>query len=250
VFVTRGIGIRIPAGGLTLGIGPDGETQGNLRLQVALDMCPHWLEIAVAHLEVAAHARSDLISACSRAEESRIGPALEREFQAGMQAVTAAVIALDALYASVRERVAIPDSLVATWRRKRTARHRQVAEVLRRAFRVGPKSFARLAAALQKLYRSRDLAVHPPGTFSDPVLHPVLRSGTEWRFVSFGYESAYSAVRAALAFVAQLSALPRTKEDSFLQYCADLHARLEPLRLRWESGFGPLLRDPSSSGTD
>lgn len=50
VFITRSMGIRIPPGGLVIGIGADGGPESSLRLQVARDMCPYWLEIAVAHL--------------------------------------------------------------------------------------------------------------------------------------------------------------------------------------------------------
>src|SRR6185437_15189206 len=138
-----------------------------------------------------------------------------------MQALTSAAIALDALYASVRERTDIPETLVATWRKNKTARPKQVAEVFRRAFRVGPKSFRNLAAIVHQLYKFRDLAVHPPASFSAPVFHATLNARTEWRFLSFGYDSSLVAVRASLAAVTQLTQLPRTKNTLLVKYCGD-----------------------------
>lgn len=249
VFLSRGMGIRVPVGGLVVSVGPDGKLDASLRLQVSLDMCPYWLEIAVGHLGAAARARADVIKARASGDEPSVGIALEREFSAGMQALTSSVIALDALYASVRERVSLPDSLVETWRSKRTARHRQAAEVFRRAFRVGRKGFANLAATLREVYRFRDLAVHPPGKFSDPVIHPTLLSGTEWRFVSFGYDSAHTAVRAALAMVVQLARSARAKKGPFVDYCAGLSAQLEPLVEIWKADFGALLDEPGGPGS-
>lgn len=52
VFITRGMGVGIPAGGLVIGTGPDGKNSASIHIQVALDMCPYWLEIAVEHLRV------------------------------------------------------------------------------------------------------------------------------------------------------------------------------------------------------
>jgi len=247
VFITRGMGIQIPAGGLVVGFDDTGAMQSSIKLQVSLDMCPYWLEIAVDHLTAASKARQDLLEARGEGDDSRVGVALEREFAAGMQALTASAISLDALYASVRTRISISESLVKAWRKKRTARHRQVAEVFRRAFKVSPKGFGNLSNATEQIYRFRDLAVHPPGAYSDPVLHPILGSGTEWRFVSFGYDSSHTTVRAALAIVVQLAAKPRNKGEAFAKYCEGLSTRLVPLVGHWKMAFGALEADTVQS---
>ncbi len=241
VFITRGMGVRIPAGGLVIGTGPDGKNSASIRLQVALDMCPYWLEIAVEHLRVASSARAEVLAAQAIGEEAAMGSALEQEFSAGMQALTSAAIAVDALYASVKDRVSVPDALTKAWRAKRTARHAQVAEVFRQTFRMSAKGFEHLREALEQLYKFRDLAVHPPGAFSDPVHHPALKLTTEWRFVSFGLDSAHVAVRAAVAVAVQLAEAPRRKTGPLAEYCVGLSTRLKPLAATWRAEFGRLL---------
>jgi hypothetical protein len=73
------------------------------------DLCRHWLRIATAHVKDAQEANLDLLAANDADDEKALGPALEREFQASMQGIVAAAIALDALYASIEECIEIPD---------------------------------------------------------------------------------------------------------------------------------------------
>jgi hypothetical protein len=40
------------------------------------------------------------------------------------------------------------------------------------------------------IFETRDVAIHPPGKFSAPELHPELGSHLEWRFVRFRYKVA------------------------------------------------------------
>ena len=80
-----------------------------------------------------------------------------------MQAVVAAAIAVDALYAVLQGHVQIPEELLKKWRERRTARYSQVAEIIRRAFNLKRNGVRQLLENLKKIYRLRDLAVHPPG---------------------------------------------------------------------------------------
>jgi hypothetical protein len=241
IFITRGMGLRIPKGGFTIGVGPDGEVNSSVRFEVLLDMGPYWYEVGLSHLVAAKAARYDLSDAIERQADEAKSMALEREFTAGMQVVVASATALDALYASVRDRAGIPDSLVQKWREKRTARPSQVAEVFRRSFAVKGAGFRNLTRVLREIYRFRDLAVHPPSKFSEPILHPILDTGTEWRFVSFGFESAFNALRGSLAVAVQLANVPRAKDLAFRDYCAGLSDRLKPITEQWTAHFGKLV---------
>jgi hypothetical protein len=251
IYVTRGMVLRIPAGGLVLSVNPSGGVDSSIRFEVSLDMTPYWLEIALNHLIAADAARRDLLRVMGDDTSPEKAQALEREFTSGMQALVASVTALEALYSTVRENIGIPDSLVKTWREKRTARHRQVCEVFRRAFAVKGQGLKNLKQILGELYEFRDLAVHPPGKFSNPVLHEVLGAGTEWRFVSFGYDSARTSVRAALSVVSQLADRPREQQGSFYDYRMGLSERIKPLQDEWATHFGPLNEHSTdSNGAD
>lgn len=239
VYVSRGVSLRIK--NLRIECDTDGSELPPITPQVLLSMCPFWFEIAVNQLDAAESAHSMLIDAKSSGENERVGLALEAEFKASMQAIVAAATAMDALYASVREYVSLPADLISTWTANRTARYKQVAEVLRRGFVTKPRGVENLRRFLKELYRFRDLAVHPPGTYSAPILHPDVGAGTEWRFVAFTASNAHQLVRGALAFSVLLATrLPDDVSDGFETLAQGIVSLLDPLVVEWKERYGSL----------
>jgi len=59
IFISRGMTVAVPAGGLTIGIGDDGNFTGNLTLHVRFDVCPTWTELSLRHLQEAKAKRAD-----------------------------------------------------------------------------------------------------------------------------------------------------------------------------------------------
>jgi hypothetical protein len=49
-LITRGMSVRIPAGGLKIVLGEGEPHLPPVTVQVSLNMCPFWLEIALSHL--------------------------------------------------------------------------------------------------------------------------------------------------------------------------------------------------------
>src|SRR5271170_1911803 len=107
---------------------------------VHFDVCPTWLELAIRHLSDAQVAQAARVEVWKGADENARAGALQWEFESSMQAIVAAATAIDALYAAVRPKVKLPQTLVDKWREKRTPRHIQIAEVLRRALSLGPRA--------------------------------------------------------------------------------------------------------------
>ena len=135
VFIAKGMTLTIPAGGLTLSIDDDGQLKGSsLTLHLQYDVCPTWLELAARHLADAEQRRLARIAAWQSDDADARAATLEREFESSMQAMMAAAIALDSFYLALRDKTSIPKETIQTWREKRTARYKQVAEVLQRAF--------------------------------------------------------------------------------------------------------------------
>lgn len=227
VFVTRGMTLAIPAGGLTLNVGPDGGLNADLVLHVRYDVCQTWVGIAHRHLEEARSRQAEREQAWSGTDDPRKAATLEREFEASMQAITAAAIALDALYAMVQPHVKVPPSLIKRWRTGRTSRYSQVAEVLRRAFLLKPMGVAALRQNLKEIYRFRDLAVHPSGKFEAPILHPDLKVGVEWRFVYFRASNAELAVNKATEMLRELTSVARFHNSEIQRYATELRRRLD-----------------------
>ena len=188
VFITRGMTVAIPAGGLSLSIGDDGVPKGsNLTLHVHYDVCPTWLDLADHHLADAEKRKLARVAAWQADDQDARAATLEREFESSMQAIMAAAIAVDSFYAALRDKTTIPKETMQTWRKRRTARYRQVAEVLRCAFSLSPKGIEVVRNSLEQVFRFRDSgrsSVVWRYRCSGPFI-PELQVGVEWRFDVF-----------------------------------------------------------------
>jgi hypothetical protein len=247
VHISRGVTPRIPVGGVVISFGPDGAPMGSMRLELQLDTCIHWLEIAIAQLTEAKAAHEALIA--TKASGATSFDDLDREFKAGLQATVAAATFFEALYAAVLERVPTKPATKGQNRHQRPARYAVVTEVLRQAFGLRKQGTANLRGVLKELYRFRDEAVHPSASFSDPVPHFHLGVNVERRFVMFGYVNARQLVRAALAFSKILPSRDLSRRPKPIQdFAAYLQTVCGPLYPQWEQTFGELL-DPAPSAT-
>jgi hypothetical protein len=56
IFITKGVRVGIPAGGLKISMSGTGEIGSHLVLHAALDVTPHWFDIALTHLAAAERA--------------------------------------------------------------------------------------------------------------------------------------------------------------------------------------------------
>src|SRR5688572_19888956 len=116
VFITRGMTVAIPAGGLKISLGPD-TPAASVTLHVHFDVCPTWCELAMAHLETAKSRQADRTVAWQATEETENvvnekARTLEREFESSMQAIMAAAIAIDAFYAVLQPHVGLEPELI------------------------------------------------------------------------------------------------------------------------------------------
>jgi hypothetical protein len=229
VFISRGMIVAVPPGGLTLTVGDHGKVEANLILHVRFDVCPTWVELALRHLEDAKAKEALRVSAWSGKDEDQKAATLEREFEASMQAIMAASIAVDAFYAVIQTHVSLPRDIVAKWRKKRTARYSQITEVLRRGFRLKPKGVVALRQNLKEIYRLRDLAVHPSGKIQAPILHPELGVGVEWRFAYFRAHNAELVVNAATWILWDLVNGGKPEDQEIRKYIDALRQRLAVL---------------------
>lgn len=240
VFITKGMQVSIPS--FSIRIGPDGKIESDpVILHTGIDLCPYWLDIAFDHLLCTEKASKELMDAKEAEDDQRITNALGEEFIAGMQAIMASAIAMDSYYASVKEHIGIPKDLTRTWREKGTARYKQIAEILRRAFPMSQKSAKQLRDILKQNMSFRDKAVHPPSGTQAPAFHPELNKVTDWRYVTFRYYNAKAIVGLTLSIIAQTAGRPhKDKFEALRKYCETLMSRVEPMVKRWETRYGKL----------
>lgn len=248
IHISRGVRLRIPVGGLVIstdkGDGPSMEVKA---VELQLDTCIHWLEIALEHLANAKAAHEALLAE-SRSSPN-LGALLDREFKASVQAAFAAATFFEALYATTMERNPPKQPKPAGSPKKRPTRFAVVTEQLRRSFGLRKQGTANLRSVLAEVYRYRDQAVHPSAQFSEPVLHPQLHVGVERRFVMFCAANAQLLVRAALAFSRILPSRDLGRQPKEIQELgAYLLQVCAPLYVTWEQTYGQLL-DPAPNAT-
>ena len=212
--------------------------------EVSIDMCPHWIGIAVSHLHEARAHHETVIANLNPRRSALLAVALEQEFRSAMQAIVAAAVGIDALYASIRQVFELPPELPKTWRKNRTPRYAQVAETFRRAFSLNETGGNNLRSGVKEIYRFRDYAVHPPAKFSTPEYRQDIERATEWRFVAFSYGNAFAAVHGSLVLTKLL--LSRPVPDSLVETQGRLARQLQRFWTVWETDFGPLTAEPLS----
>lgn len=249
IHISRGVRLRIPAGGLVIttaqGNAPAMEVKA---VELQLDTCVHWLEIALEHLANAKSAHEALCTAPASSPD--LGSLLDREFKASVQAAFSAATFFEALYAATIERNPPKHPVTPRNPEKRPTRYAVVTEQLRRSFGLKKQGTANLRSVLHEIYRFRDQAVHPSATFSEPVLHPDLHVGVEHRFVMFCASNVQQLVRASLAFSKMLSSRDLTRQPKDIQDLASYLLEVcSSLYIKWEETYGPLF-DPPSNATD
>jgi hypothetical protein len=208
--------------------------------ELQLDVCAHWLEIAVDNLRAAedARGRSSLDGGDAAQHD-----AMETEFKHAMQAVVGAATFFEALYSAVLERdpqnrPKSPKGAI----RRRSPRHYQVAEVLRRSFGLRSVGTSHLRSVLKEIYRFRNEAVHPGAQWSPPVRHQFYGTGVARHVAMFSFENVKELVRAALAFSLILPSRDLSRRSVAIQeYAAFLTTVLQPLYTSWRSRYGKLL---------
>lgn len=240
IFLTKGMKVGIPS--FSISIGEDGKLSSDgITLYTGLDMCPYWIEIAYEHLLKTESAHNELMSAIDETDDEKIARSLQKEFVSGMQAIMSSGIAIDSYYASVKEHIDIPESLVKTWRDNGTARYKQIAEVFRRAFSMKQDSANNLRDVLKQNLKFRDRAVHPEYGTTAPLLHVELNKVTDWRYATFRFYNAKAIVGLSLSVIYQTASRPfDNKYKKLKKYCDDLIVELEPMLKRWVDKYGEL----------
>ena len=191
IFITAGMDLRIS----NLRIPLDGSAPPPVTASVRMDTWHHWLFVACDQVRVASDHEADLHQALAeeRATGSEDSPrkqaALEGEFRGAMITVASCAFAVDAFYATVKERFGShPDA--ERWKDNGIPRHGQIAATLHYRLKLKGRAMPVIRDLLKQLFKFRDMAVHPHALFSDPIYRADLNAGVEPRFVTYSAEHA------------------------------------------------------------
>jgi hypothetical protein len=247
ILITDGADFTIH--GLQIRFDKEGVHASHAGTSLRLDVCRHWLRIAVAHVADAAAANRDLLEADSSGENANLGTILEREFRSSMQAMVSATIALDAFYAAIKDRIVVPQDQISAWQKNRTARWKQMAEVFRLAFGLGDRAVVEVRKLLKEAFKYRDWAIHPPAAEQGPALCDDIHVGVEWRLVAFRYKNAATIVQMALALVNRMLKKEHPEPEALAKYCEGLRPAVDALIEAWMREYPscPVIQPPETT---
>ena len=241
ILITRGSRVSIPVDGAVLNLDDDGRvTGGSVNLHVAYDMHPQWLMIAIEHTEKCVEAAKLVDAIWTDGSQPEQVAALEAELREGMQAITAAAIATDSFYSTMKEICPVPKALAEKWREGKTARYKQVAETLRITFNIKQLLFGQIRKGLKQLFDWRDQAVHPTSKSSEPVAHPRLAVSTELRLAVYSSDNAMNVAKFALNLIGLLIAHPPLKKQRLVEHCQFEKTVIYPIIDAWEAKHGQI----------
>lgn len=183
-----------------------GGLSSTLTLQVAWEMWPLWLRVAIDHEAIARASRSALARATEADDEQARADLIEAETRAGMVTITAVAFALEAMARSAATHADLSAEIGS-----KAGAGRRVAETLKQCFAVPPAQFLRWRQAISEIFWFRNEAVHPDVDLRDPLPHPGVHALVPRPAHVFRLENAISAVDTALSTALLASSHPRQR---------------------------------------
>jgi hypothetical protein len=240
VYVSHATQLRIS--GIQISISKDGSTDiGEPKTHLLTWMFVYWVEIALEHLQQAELAHTQLLEKWVPGEPAEGSKHLRGEFSSSMQCINAAAIAVDAFYAAIKNVAPISEEEISRWKAKKTSRPKQIAEVIRRSFKMKQSKVAALQQNLIELFKWRDWGVHPPADLEVPTPYPELSVSTEWRFVAYTASNARIALEYVLKLIIESLSRPKDKYPDLVELCSSCRVLVSPIKASWEGLYGPLI---------
>lgn len=189
----------------SISVGDDLVPVFSATARVRTDMWPFWLEEAVDAAKAVCHITEPIPELDAALQvtaaggepnlevEQRLIRLLYGELRASMRAVSACAFAIDAFYATVKERCG-PHPHADTWRRNRTARVSQIVETFRHHLRPEGSRMRSINTTVTELFDLRDMAVHMAADWHDPVPRSDIHTSLDRRFSAFRRDNAVIAV--------------------------------------------------------
>jgi hypothetical protein len=232
IFVMQGQ--RLGISSFTISIDDKGELSSpGPTLSTAIEMAPYWLEVAMEHAKAAQRLVSRTNEAWKTDDPSRQTVALNAEFKAAFQAMTAAAFAIDAFYATVKEVAPVPEATLKAWNKNRTRRSRRVFETIRRNFPMTVQSQASLKQFLDQLFSFRDQAVHPTPQTKEAKKHPRLPVSLDEMFCKFRARNAWVSVGVTIEMIESLVNSPKIRSSALQERLEPLKVLIDPIATGW-----------------
>ena len=219
------------------------------RVEAAVQTWPDWLSIAFARLKDVRTARQDMADAGATGDDAAESAALTEEFQASLQAISAAVFGLDGFYGVSRDMVKVPK---AARKAGGVGRAVWVADAIIRASRMPNNVRKTMTESVHIAYELRDGAAHPPFTVEPYAIHSGLNQAVPRFYANYTLELSTGAVGWATEAIMWVVDRPQPRNAAVCDYAKGasdiLHAVVDehltynpdaPVGRRPPSTFGP-----------
>ncbi len=217
--------LRIPAGGLAIGLNSDGESMTSVVMETHIPMWIHWLDICHQHVKTTAGARKASLEARRRGETEAPHDSMHAEFQAAVQAISAAAFAMEAFSNTLDDLGVVNAETRERWAKKRPWAADKVVDTVLAACGNSPSAIDR--ESIVKIFHARNGAVHPKVEFREAVLHPALKLGVDQALITYGAEHAAAAMSHAATLIARtlIDAQPHSEAvEQWIESTKDMFA--------------------------
>jgi len=189
VLIFEGMKVGVLPGDFTIQVDEHGSVNANLVLSTAYNVLPIWIRAANDQLLEARKASEAVRNRWSTDDQAN-RELLVAELEPCMQVFVACGIALDALYDPLRPFAKLSAAELSSWKDNKTARETQIAEVVRRVYRLDAEMTAKFKQNLAGIFKYRDMAVHPSLELKQTCTRPDLPVGVDWKFSAYRYSNA------------------------------------------------------------
>jgi hypothetical protein len=203
VLVFEGMTVGFLPGDLVISLEESGPVSSKAILSTAYNVLPIWLRIANDQL---LHAKqvSEAVAARWEANDEINRELLVAELEPSLLVFVACGIAMDALYDQLRPFAQLSETDIQAWKRNRTARERQILEVIRRVYRLGNEVTAQFGQNITEVLKFRDMAVHPSLELKQSCIRPDVPVGVDWKFAAYKYVNAAKCFEVTMKMILHL----------------------------------------------
>lgn len=238
VLIFEGMKVGVVDGDFTVCVDEHGKMDSKLILSTSYNVLPLWLRIAYENI-VLSHQASKAIakSWCKDTEKQKA--LLLSELTPSIQVFVACGIALDALYEQLKPFANISQGDIEAWKRKKTSRAAQIAEVVRRVYKLDNPTSKAFKHNIESIMEFRDQAVHPSHKIKRTCTRPDIHVGVDWRFSAYRYSNSAVCYRRTMEMFIHLFE-KGSNEEKVNENMKNIFKALKELKLVTEKNLGKI----------
>jgi len=229
VLIFQGMKVGVLPDDFTVSIDESGGINSKLVLSTAYNVLPIWIRIARDNLVEAKKASEDVAKRWGEDEEEQ-KELLISELEPALQVFVSCGIALDALYDQFRPYAKLTESEIEKWHANKTGRAKQIAEVIRRVYKLDGAVFSQFKQNIAEIIKYRDLAVHPSQELRNICTRPDIPVGIDWKFAAYRFSNSERCFNSTIQMLTYLYE-NKCKEEKVVSQMENVFKALQELKV-------------------